>query len=103
MNSSGLTDLPERSAQDCARCRCGSLARVASGLCVSCLLRGGLDPNEADIEDFDALLAAVNVPDRDWQLGHYRILEEIGRGGMGLIYRARHAPSRRIVAVERVV
>jgi serine/threonine protein kinase/Tfp pilus assembly protein PilF len=103
MDFSGLTDLPERSAQDSARCRCGSLARVASGLCVSCLLRSGLDSEEANVEDFDALLAAVDVPDRDWQLGNYRILEEIGRGGMGVIYRARHAPSRRIVALKRVL
>jgi len=103
MDFSGLTDLPERSAQDCARCRCGSLARVASGLCVSCLLRSGLDSEEANVENFDALLAAVDVPDRDWQLGNYRILEEIGRGGMGVIYRARHAPSRRIVALKRVL
>src|SRR5438067_13872060 len=103
MDFSGLTDLPERSAQDCARCRCGSLARVASGLCVSCLLRSGLGSDEASIEDFDMLLAAVDVPDRDWQLGSYRILEEIGRGGMGVIYRARHAPSRRIVALKRVL
>src|SRR5438105_8994499 len=103
MNFSGLTDLPERAAQDGVRCRCGSLARVASGLCVSCLLRSGLDSNETNIEDFDALLAAVDIPDRDWQLGSYRILEEIGRGGMGVIYRARHAPSRRIVALKRVL
>jgi len=82
MNFSGLTDLPERAAQDRLRCRCGSLARVASGLCVSCLLRSGLDSNEANIDDFDALLAAVDIPDRDWQLGSYCILEEIGRGGM---------------------
>jgi serine/threonine protein kinase/tetratricopeptide (TPR) repeat protein len=103
MNFSGLTDFPERAAQDPARCRCGSLARVASSLCVSCLLRGGLDAGEPEAEDFDALLAAVDIPDRDWQLGNYRILEEIGRGGMGVIYRARHTPSRRIVALKRVL
>src|SRR5437868_1870596 len=103
MNFSGLTDLPERAAQDGVRCRCGWLARIASGLCVSCLLRSGLDSNQANIEDFDALLAAVDIPDRDWQLGSYRILEEIGRRGIGVIYRARHAPSRRIVALKRVL
>src|SRR5467141_1268875 len=103
MNSSGLTDLPERFVQDSTRCRCGSLARVASGLCVSCLLRSGLASDEANIEEFDAMLAAVDIPDRDWQLGNYRILEEIGRGGMGVIYRARHTPSRRIVALKRVL
>ena len=70
---------------------------------MSCLLRSGLDLNEANVEDFDALLATVDIPDRDWQLGSYRILEEIGRGGMGVIYRARHAPSRRIVALKRIL
>src|SRR5437763_5807316 len=100
----GLRDPLYNAAQDYGRCRCGSVARVASGLCVSCLLRNGLEiAEEPPAEDFDALLASINVPDRDWQLGNYRVLEEIGRGGMGVIYRARHSPSQRIVALKRIL
>ena len=99
----GLTDLPVGAVGSYSRCRCGSIVRVASGLCASCLLRRGLDSSENETEDFDAFLATVDVPDRDWQLGLYRILEEIGRGGMGVIYRARHIPSQRVVALKRVL
>jgi serine/threonine protein kinase/tetratricopeptide (TPR) repeat protein len=103
MDFAGLTDSPESVESKLPRCRCGAIARIVHGLCVGCLLRDGLCFEPSPTESFEAVLAEVDVPDRDWQLGNYRILEEIGRGGMGVIYRARQQYSRRIVALKRVL
>src|SRR5947209_9763356 len=84
-------------------CRCGSSARLASGLCASCLLREAIESDELSAEEFRAAITELQIPDRDWNLGAHRVLEEIGRGGMGVIYRARHLASGRIVALKRVL
>jgi serine/threonine protein kinase len=52
---------------------------------------------------YESVLAEVDATHKSWFLGNYEILEQIGCGGMGVIYRARQRHSRRIVAVKRVL
>jgi serine/threonine protein kinase len=71
---------------------------------VNCLLRQGLETCGAVSKAvYETVLDELDARDKPWQLGNYEILEQIGCGGMGVIYRARQRHSRRIVAVKRVL
>jgi tetratricopeptide (TPR) repeat protein/tRNA A-37 threonylcarbamoyl transferase component Bud32 len=106
MNPAGLTDSLagiDLAPNECPRCH--ATARVLHGICLGCLLRSGVRALEEEDgpDEFDAALAAIPVADTHWRIGNYEVLEEIGRGGMGVIYRARQRHSRRIVALKRVL
>src|SRR5881392_4065482 len=93
--------------------QCGSGSRVKRGLCLSCLLSQGLpeeistDTNQngegRNAETLEDVLGEIDVRDADWRLGNYQILEEIGRGAIGVIYRARQGYSHRIVALKWIL
>src|ERR1041385_3168751 len=88
-----------------AKCKkCGATTRLDTGVCASCLLRKGLETDgEVSKAVYETVLDELDARDKPWQLGNYEILEQIGCGGMGVIYRARQRHSRRLVAVKRVL
>lgn len=71
----------------CARCDAELSKNTVGGLCAICLLDTAL-PDEASESDNQF---------------HYDLIEEIGRGGMGVVYRAIQHGSQRQVAVKMIL
>lgn len=95
-----LNETKRPTANTCSACGAALPANMPPALCPKCLLKAGLPSQAVTLPNAAPARPSRTMPQPNEQFGHYRIIRQIGQGGMGAVFEAEDMENGRRLALK---